>query len=222
MSSFPIIDTLFRAEKRLVSGGGMIDKNMGLVSPKDFIKVHGLLCLLAAATLLVLAKDGNTSQVMLKEVNLEALVNLSDAVLVVSKMNPDIAFKVLPVDTTGIFPPYKRLEYRFDAVETLINWSEVEATNGPIIVMEANDENQYQSLKDQYLGLPPKSPVYFSYNSGIRYDQISRPFIVFLKARSDGQFELSVQYAFESIRKKDAVSKLIAKRSQSKSPIPRQ
>jgi hypothetical protein len=178
--------------------------------------------LLAAATLLVSVKDGNTSQVMLKEVNLEALVNLSDAVLVVSKMSPDIAFNIVPVDSTGKLPPYKKREYHFDVVETLINWSKMEATNGPIVVMEANDENQYQSLKDRYLGLPPKSPVYFSYNSGMRYDQISSPFIVFLKARSDGQFELSVQYAFESIRKKDAVTKLIAKRSRSKIPLPSQ
>jgi hypothetical protein len=171
---------------------------------------------LAVAMLFTFAKEGTPSQVFLQDINLEGLVNLSDVVAEVEKMSPDITFKDVPVDTTGKFPPYKRRQYCFDVVKVLVNRSDVKELKGPIVVMEANDDDQYQAIRNHHLGLPPESPVYFSYKSSVRYDQISGRFIVFLKVRPDGQFELSVLSAFESIKKRTAVSRLIAKRSESR------
>ena len=177
-----------------------------------------LSCLLAVVMLFSFAKEGHVSQVSLRNITLEDLVKKSDAILVVSKMNPDITVEKVPIDETRKYPPYERHRFHLNILETLLNKSTRKDLEGPIGILGANDEDQYQLIKKYHLEQILESPVYSSYNSAVLYKNVSEPFIVFLITRPDGEFEFAVQGAFESIKKKNAVLNLIAKLSEQKRP----
>jgi hypothetical protein len=177
-----------------------------MINGKDKISV------IAVTTLLLLMpRVGHMSQSFLEFTSLENLVNGSDIIMVVSKMNPDITTDEVPFDSNGRFPPFHMRRFHFQGIEILYDKFGLPNIESSIDVVDAGEEARYENEKKTLLKeQPPVSPVYFAYKLSVPYEKLSGQFIAFLRYQDD-HLTLTTKSAFELIKKKKQVLRLVRK-----------
>lgn len=152
-------------------------------------------------------------------VNLEDLVSQSETILVVSKADPYLSVKDIPItEKTGVHP-YQRVTLHFDIHDVLFDASNKTFKAGNLIdVLGANEFTNYDIFKKLHLEGISKSPIYRYYESSEEDPAKEKFFIVFLKRYTDNNkvstLHFTVENAYESIKTKSHIHSLIKLREK--------
>jgi hypothetical protein len=181
-----------------------------MINKRNFSRIIAVITLM-----LLMPREGYMSQSFLDYISLDNLVQGSDLILVVSKMNPDITLTDMPFDSSGRFPPFKLRHFHFQVIETLYDRSGLKNLKNPIDVVAAGEDSRYENEKKTLIeGQPPVSPICLAYKPSLPYEKLSGPFIVFLSRQGD-HLTLAAISSCESVKNKKRIMRLIKKLPES-------
>lgn len=166
--------------------------------------------------LLVIAREGNVSQIVLNPVSPDDVLRDSSCVVLAKKADPFIQKEEISITPQSgpaggkDYPPFTKITYRFIVLEVL--YSDKDISPGQVIqVVSPSQQHRFVMHQAYYLGGPVPSVNVPSYQTPVNLDAINE-LVAFLRSSDYSSFTFTAENAFESTSKKSEIMSRLKKR----------
>ena len=153
-------------------------------------------------------QEAFVSQIHPQSIQLPELVRRSSCILVVREANPSTTSQYIQIHQDRVtYPDFMQTLLHYEIIEVLRGTGDLKAGSA-VTVLQAHTDALFATHKMYYLDGVSVSQVLDAYNSRV---ETSTPatLLLFLRKRIDGQYELTVFHAYESITKKGEIQELL-------------